>query len=892
MPRSTPHSIARAAQLTLLLAGLCVLPSCQTTAPNAQPVIAPIVLLPQGAAPLLNDAKPTMPALILHNQGDVARSTAHAQILDTRTMQPMPEVFDVPLERVRRVRDVLPPHGPTPQPEGALREPLRAPIGGMLHETRTNPQTLWVGPTQTGWNPPDPSLAVGPNHVVATVNQAIGFYNKTTGVQQFFTDLGSPGNPGFFEAQGAMNFVFDPKCFYDHLAQRFVVIAPEVYTSSQEAYIDIAVSDDSDPNGIWYKYRTNAVIESSPGVTHWWDYPGAGYDAQGYYVTSNLFGLSPGAGFGGVGFRVFDKTPMLSGQPVTFSTLRDGGAASVQVAQHFGSNIAPFFVSFANNTSLRVHAITNPLTAPVLTQRLVTIPAYAGPVGSPTPATTALSTIDNRMFNACWRNGVLYATHHVGVTGPSGSGGQRTLARWYQMNTNTWPTSGIITLTQSGDIDPGPGIHSFFPAIYANAANEVGVVIGTSSTTQNVSVAISGRDSDDPAGRMARPQIIKAGETSGGGRWGDYYDIAIDPIDDSTFWVIGQYQRSNGWANWIASFTLGSFGQVQAFPDHAGNIIGLSSLTIDVLANDFSRNGSGIVISTFQTTSQRGGTIARSVGTGPNGRDQLLYTAPASVQGSDSFTYTISDGSNNATAGVTVSVFDPAQYRMGESIITTASGLNAAYYDLPPDPQQLPNFTTLTPFLNTSVSTLNFASTNGTFANSTRSDNVGAIYTGWFLAPQSTLYTFFTTSDDGSRLWIGNQLIVDNDGLHGMIEREGVIGLNQGYHPFRVEFFEGGGGAGLIASRQQLGFSKSVIPGANLARGRACDDVDFNNDGSSFDPTDVDAFLSVFSEGPCIPANATCNDIDFNNDGAFFDPCDVASFLLQFSEGPCTQCGQ
>jgi 6-phosphogluconolactonase (cycloisomerase 2 family) len=73
--------------------------------------------------------------------------------------------------------------------------------------------------------------------------------------------------------------------------------------------------------------------------------------------------------------------------------------------------------------------------------------------------------------------------------------------------------------------------------------------------------------------------------------------------------------------------------------------------------------------------------------------------------------------------------------------------------------------------------------------------------------------------------------------------------------------------------------------------GPTCDGVDFNNDGSSFDPTDIDAFLSVFSEGPCIPAGATCNDIDFNNDGSVFDPCDVDSFLLVFSEGPCTLCG-
>jgi hypothetical protein len=70
-----------------------------------------------------------------------------------------------------------------------------------------------------------------------------------------------------------------------------------------------------------------------------------------------------------------------------------------------------------------------------------------------------------------------------------------------------------------------------------------------------------------------------------------------------------------------------------------------------------------------------------------------------------------------------------------------------------------------------------------------------------------------------------------------------------------------------------------------------CDSIDFNNDTSFFDPTDVDALLSVFSEGPCIPGSATCNDIDFNNDGSLFDPCDIDAFLLVFSEGPCTICG-
>ncbi|MFO0858440.1 MAG: hypothetical protein U0640_13925 [Phycisphaerales bacterium] len=70
-------------------------------------------------------------------------------------------------------------------------------------------------------------------------------------------------------------------------------------------------------------------------------------------------------------------------------------------------------------------------------------------------------------------------------------------------------------------------------------------------------------------------------------------------------------------------------------------------------------------------------------------------------------------------------------------------------------------------------------------------------------------------------------------------------------------------------------------------QGLTCDSIDFNNDGSTFDPQDIDAFLSVYSEGPCVPDTATCNDIDFNNDGSIFDPRDIDAFLSVYGEGPC-----
>ncbi len=97
-----------------------------------------------------------------------------------------------------------------------------------------------------------------------------------------------------------------------------------------------------------------------------------------------------------------------------------------------------------------------------------------------------------------------------------------------------------------------------------------------------------------------------------------------------------------------------------------------------------------------------------------------------------------------------------------------------------------------------------------------------------------------------------------------------------------------GGGTGGFG---ESGSYSAVLTLGTPPTGPTCDSIDFNNDTSVFDPIDIDAFLSVYGEGPCIPETATCNDIDFNNDGSLFDPCDIDSFLLVFSEGPCTACG-
>ncbi|MBC8766789.1 alkaline phosphatase family protein [Arenibacter sp. BSSL-BM3] len=73
-------------------------------------------------------------------------------------------------------------------------------------------------------------------------------------------------------------------------------------------------------------------------------------------------------------------------------------------------------------------------------------------------------------------------------------------------------------------------------------------------------------------------------------------------------------------------------------------------------------------------------------------------------------------------------------------------------------------------------------------------------------------FTFYTNSDDGSKLWVDNKLIVDNDGDHGVVEKNGSIVLKQGSHPLQVVWFNGGGSGWLNVDYQTKAIPKQVLP--------------------------------------------------------------------------------
>ena len=73
-------------------------------------------------------------------------------------------------------------------------------------------------------------------------------------------------------------------------------------------------------------------------------------------------------------------------------------------------------------------------------------------------------------------------------------------------------------------------------------------------------------------------------------------------------------------------------------------------------------------------------------------------------------------------------------------------------------------------------------------------------------------YTFYTNSDDGSKLWVNKELVVDNDGDHGVMERDGSILLQAGTYPLEVVWFNGGGSGWLNVDYKSSSLPKQVLP--------------------------------------------------------------------------------
>jgi len=95
-----------------------------------------------------------------------------------------------------------------------------------------------------------------------------------------------------------------------------------------------------------------------------------------------------------------------------------------------------------------------------------------------------------------------------------------------------------------------------------------------------------------------------------------------------------------------------------------------------------------------------------------------------------------------------------------------------------------------------------------------RADNYSIQFRGYVDIPETGVYTFYTISDDGSQLYIGDEKVVDNDGCHGDLERSGDRALAAGRHPITVNYFQQGSGQTLQVYVKEPHLEKQLVTAA------------------------------------------------------------------------------
>jgi len=136
------------------------------------------------------------------------------------------------------------------------------------------------------------------------------------------------------------------------------------------------------------------------------------------------------------------------------------------------------------------------------------------------------------------------------------------------------------------------------------------------------------------------------------------------------------------------------------------------------------------------------------------------------------------------------------------------TGLKGEYFDNI-------DFTTLK--VTRTDATVNFDWATGAPASGVAADTFSVRWTGFVEAPAGGTYTFYTVSDDGVRLWVNGQPLVNNWTLHSATENAGTIVLSAGQRvPVRMEFYENGGYAVAKLLWSGPGISKQAIPSNRL----------------------------------------------------------------------------
>jgi hypothetical protein len=552
--------------------------------------------------------------------------------------------------------------------------------------------------------PPDTNGEVGATQYLQIVNEGFQVFDKTTGASQYgpaaiTTIWSGAGNVCATAGHG------DPIVLYDQLAGRWLI--SQFAGGSAPTDECIAVSTTSDATGAWYRYDFHLG-------TNFMDYPHGAVWTDGYYFAFNVFN-SAGTAFLGPQPVVFDRAKMLNGQAATFQTT---GPRSVQdtflPADIDGSALPPSgapetFVSFPDFGTYSTYHYKIDWTTPTnSTWTTFAAPAAAGftqlcATGScvPQSGTTAkLDSLGDRlMFRLAYRN---FGDHEAVVGNYSVSSGGVGGVRWFELRN---VTSGPVTVYQESTYQPDT-TWRWMGSAAMDKNGDIAVGFSASSASIVPGLRYAGRLVSDPLNSLAQGEAVLfagAGSQSGtSGRWGDYADLTVDPVDDCTFWFTSEYYPTGvsqfNWRTRIGSFsfpsctgtaTTGSIGgHVTDSVSHAaisGATVSISGGTSTTTDSAGAYSIGGLTPASYSVTASASGHTtsapANVAVTAGNTTTQDFALVPNPTTGSITGTVTNASG-GAAISGATVTISGGASTTTNAAGVYTLSNLAPASYSV------------------------------------------------------------------------------------------------------------------------------------------------------------------------------------------------------------------
>jgi len=434
-------------------------------------------------------------------------------------------------------------------------------------------------------NPPDPTMCVGPNHLIQMINGSSGallqVYNKTGGVlvaTKFLDAITGKGGLG------------DPIALYDQLADRYVLTEFNNKAETTTEGLTFAVSQTNDPTGAWYVYffSTGTTFPDYPKFSVWTD---------AYYGTTNDF--ANGSTYSGSTVYAFDRAKMIAGnatatmQKFTLGTTNKHFSMSPVCLE--GTTLPPAgtggLIAYMNDNAWSGAAAdsigmfefkvnwTTPSLSTVVAKSSLAVTAYKSDICTATRgqcinqpgSTVKVEALHQKIMNQpVYRNFGTYegiVLSHVVDKGTNISG-----IRWYELT----KTTGNWAVNQQSTYAPD-NTHRWLPGICYDAAGNIGLAYNVSaSTTTFPGARYTGRKSCDPLNTMtyAESVIIAGTAANASTRYGDYNQLVCDP-DGVRFWFTCEYNAASTWSTRIASFTLDN-----CTPALCGDPAGLTSSAI------------------------------------------------------------------------------------------------------------------------------------------------------------------------------------------------------------------------------------------------------------------------------------------------------------------------